>query len=56
MSQVTDIKTVIPNEGDSVTIVNRGDWFCMIVHQHPTNLTLTDEEVEAMIEGRVTWN
>ena len=53
----TDLREIIPEIGDSVTIVNKGDWFHMIVNAHKVpELQLTAEDVEDIMEGRIVWN
>jgi hypothetical protein len=52
------LQTAIPNEGDSIMIVNCGDHYEMHSHswQQPSPLILTDEDIAALTAGKVTWN
>ena len=52
-----DLTKVIPEEGDSVTIVNRGTHYYMVVHAHPTpKLSLTNEDIYNMTNGLTIWH
>lgn len=51
---------VIPNEGDSVMIVNCGDHLEFRQHSWQDSavppIFLTEEEIDWLREGRITWN
>ena len=55
--QAIILHEVIPNEGDSIMIVNCGDHYEMHCHTwQPPALELTDADIEALKAGKVTFN
>ena len=52
-----DILSLIPEAGDSMTVTNvDGLNVQVIVHASPCHLRLTDDEVERLIAGKITFN
>ncbi len=52
-----DVYKLLPEQGDSVMVVNCGDHF-EIRHHHfgPEPLLLTDQDIELLKRGHITWN
>jgi len=55
-----DVYALLPNAGDSVMIVNCGDHFEVRHHSWSPGgeppLYLTDEDIERLKQGVITWN
>ena len=57
---IIDVYKLLPKRGDSLMIVNCGSHFEVL--QHPwaaTNeppLLLTEEDIESLKQGTITWN
>ena len=52
-----DVYELCPNQGDSIMIVNCGSHFELRHHhwdQYP--MVLTDQDIELMKQGLITWN
>ena len=51
---------LLPEAGDSVMIVNCGDHFEVRHHRwrvnHSPQIFLTDEDIELLKRGQITWN
>jgi len=54
---VINVFKLCPEPGDSIMIVNCGTHF-ELRHQHwePVTLSLTEEELEGLRQGIITWN
>jgi hypothetical protein len=54
-----DVYGLLPNQGDSVLIVNCGSHFELRASSglhYPAGLTLTAEEIERLKERRIVWH
>lgn len=55
--QAIVLHEVIPNEGDSIMIVNCGDHYEMRAHSWTSQpLALTDKDIEDLKGGKTTFN
>lgn len=54
-----DLRKLLPNQGDSVMIVNCGDHYEMSERRlvlMPEEATLTDDDLKHLRRGTITWN
>lgn len=56
MHQTLVLKEHLPEVGDAVMIINRGEYFEMIYHRVETGLELTEEDCARLRAGEVTFN
>lgn len=55
--QAVILQDMIPNEGDSIMIVNCGDYYEMHSNSRtPHPLVLTETDIERLKQGLIVWN
>lgn len=55
-STVIDLDEMIPEQGDTVTIINCGTHLEVVQHKVCVGMELTEEDMQAIRSGEVTWN
>lgn len=52
-----NVYELLPKAGDSLTVVNVGTHFEIRYHHwEPPELTLTDDDIDRMKQGRIVWH